>query len=78
MASPSSAKKIGIKKPLPRSDANNPGTISFELNSKKKADTVTSPVEFDSSKIESAFLDANVMERRIARASKQQTALSKT
>lgn len=63
---PETRKKISIKKPVPKSDANVAGDLRLEItaNSKKRKGQQDEVIDFDSSKVESPFLDSRIIERK--------------
>lgn len=62
-------KEIEVKKSVPRSNANVAGDLRLEIsmNSKKRKAPQDKIVQFDSSKVESPFLDARIIERKMGR-----------
>lgn len=68
-------RKISVKKPAARSDANVAGDLRLEIsaNSKKRKGQQEKPTQFDSSKVESPFLDARIIERKKDREKRKST-----
>lgn len=71
-------KEIFIQKPVPKSYANVSGDLRLEIsvNSKRRQGQEVDAVLFDSSKVESPFLDARIIERRKDKEKKRAAASS--